>query len=72
MSTGMNAPGTHEGAACAILQDRDGNMGEAQVCATLALASAVNRLAAAHEGVALALGELAHKADQRYSRSRNR
>ena len=36
-------------------------MAEAQVCALLALASAVNRLADAHHMAANALAELAHR-----------
>jgi hypothetical protein len=61
MSNGMNSPGTHEDAACAILQDASGNMAEAQVSAILALASAVNRLADAHQTAADALSELVHR-----------
>jgi hypothetical protein len=46
----MTDPGTHEDAALEELAK--GRADEAQVRAILALASAVNRLAAAHENIA--------------------
>jgi hypothetical protein len=46
----MTGPGAHEDAALSALADR--RVEEAQVLAILALAAAVNRLAAAQEGAA--------------------
>jgi hypothetical protein len=46
----MTGPGAHEDAASNALQE--GHTEEAQVQAILALASAVNRLAAAQEAIA--------------------
>lgn len=46
----MIGPGAHENAAAAALAN--GETEEAKVLALLALASAVNRLAAAHETIA--------------------
>jgi hypothetical protein len=48
----MNGPGAHETAASQALAN--GSTEDAKVLALLALASAVNRLAAAHETIALA------------------
>jgi hypothetical protein len=46
----MNGPGAHEDAASGALTRGDAE--EAKVLALLALAAAVNRLAAAHETIA--------------------
>lgn len=46
----MNGPGAHEAAAWQALMNGDAE--DAKVLALLALASAVNRLAAAHETIA--------------------
>ena len=46
----MNGPGAHESAAMSALTE--GHIEEAQAIAILALASAVNRLAAAQEAIA--------------------
>jgi hypothetical protein len=55
----MNGPGLYEDKAAEILRGNREEVAEAQVYALLALASAVNRIADAHEAVARALADLA-------------